>query len=75
LPGDKAYGENASTPIECFQHFIDEEVIAYIVGNTNYTIAETKWKKTRKQGVFKYYINNLIGCKDSSFHYIPVIKY
>jgi hypothetical protein len=32
LPGDKAYGENASTPIECFQHFIDEEVIAYIVG-------------------------------------------
>jgi hypothetical protein len=29
-------------------------------------------EKTRKQAVFKYYINNLIGCKGSSFHYIPV---
>jgi hypothetical protein len=45
LPGDMAYGENASTPVECFQHFIDEEMIAYIVGKTNYTIAEIKWKK------------------------------
>lgn len=48
LPGVKAYGKSAKTPAECFQLFIDEDMIADITRNTNYRIAEKseKWKNS-----------------------------
>ncbi|KAK9754341.1 Transposase IS4 [Popillia japonica] len=48
LPGVKASARNAKSPIECFQLFIDEQMITDIVMNTNNKIVEKseKWKNS-----------------------------
>lgn len=52
LPGVRAYGKAAKTPLECFQLFIDEQMIADVVINTNYRIKEKseKWKSSAHYG-------------------------